>query len=97
MPYVFDYFSQGDDSITTRTFGGMGLELAVVCHIVEMLGRTIKAESLGELQGATFTVMLPCYAASNFNEISGERLCKTYWLCKVSRCLLWMMMQTIWS
>ncbi|MFL9450103.1 hypothetical protein AB0759_36800 [Scytonema tolypothrichoides VB-61278_2] len=49
LPYVFDYFGQGDGSITTTSFGGMGLELAVVCHIVEMLGRTIKADRSGEV------------------------------------------------
>lgn len=37
----------------------MGLGLAIVRHIVELHGGTVKAESLGEEQGATFTVMLP--------------------------------------
>ncbi|WP_407889204.1 hypothetical protein [Scytonema sp. NUACC26] len=37
----------------------MGLELAIVCHFAEMLGKTIKAESLGEVQRATFIMMLP--------------------------------------
>ncbi|KYC36400.1 hypothetical protein WA1_42595 [Scytonema hofmannii PCC 7110] len=71
LPYVFDYFGQGDGSITTTTFGGMRLELAIVCHIIEMLGETIKAESLGEVQEATFTVTLPRYADSNFNKSGG--------------------------
>ncbi|MDZ8050188.1 MAG: PAS domain S-box protein [Aulosira sp. ZfuVER01] len=58
LPYVFDYFRQADSSIT-RTFGGLGLGLAIVRHIVELHGGTVKAESLGDKQGATFTVRLP--------------------------------------
>ncbi|MEH2235549.1 PAS domain S-box protein [Nostoc sp.] len=58
LPYVFDYFRQADGAIT-RKFGGLGLGLAIVRHIVELHGGTVKAESLGEEQGATFTVMLP--------------------------------------
>ncbi|MFS0518465.1 PAS domain S-box protein [Nostoc sp. UIC 10607] len=58
LPYVFDYFRQAD-SATTRKFGGLGLGLAIVRHIIELHGGTVKAESLGEEQGATFTVMLP--------------------------------------
>ncbi|MBW4557595.1 MAG: response regulator [Trichormus sp. ATA11-4-KO1] len=58
LPYVFDYFRQADSS-STRTFGGLGLGLAIVRNIVEMHGGTVKAESAGEDQGATFTVQLP--------------------------------------
>ncbi len=58
LPYVFDYFRQADGA-TTRKFGGLGLGLAIVRHIVELHGGTVKAESLGEEQGATFTVTLP--------------------------------------
>ncbi|MEH2464069.1 hybrid sensor histidine kinase/response regulator [Nostoc sp.] len=56
--YVFDYFRQGD-STTTRKFGGLGLGLAIARHLVEMHGGTISAESLGEDQGAIFTISLP--------------------------------------
>ncbi|MEG4072188.1 PAS domain S-box protein [Microcoleus sp. Pol14C2] len=64
IPYVFDTFRQADSSIT-RTFGGLGLGLAIVRHVVELHGATVKAESLGEGQGATFTVTLPLFARSN--------------------------------
>jgi PAS domain S-box-containing protein len=58
LPFVFDYFRQADGA-TTRKFGGLGLGLAIVRHIIELHGGTVQAESLGEEQGATFTVMLP--------------------------------------
>ncbi|MEH1835571.1 MAG: PAS domain S-box protein [Nostoc sp.] len=58
LPYVFDYFRQAD-STTTRTFGGLGLGLAIVRNVVEMHGGNVQAESLGEGLGASFTVELP--------------------------------------
>ncbi len=61
LPYVFDHFRQ-ENSTTTRLFGGLGLGLAIVRHLVELHGGTVRAESLGEGQGATFTVWLPLMA-----------------------------------
>jgi PAS domain S-box-containing protein len=61
LPYVFDYFRQAD-STTTRKFGGLGLGLAIVRHLAELHGGTVQAESLGEGQGAKFTVRLPLLA-----------------------------------
>jgi CheY-like chemotaxis protein/two-component sensor histidine kinase len=58
LPYVFDYFRQ-EDGTTTRKFGGLGLGLAIVHHLVELHGGTVQASSPGEGQGATFTVKLP--------------------------------------
>jgi signal transduction histidine kinase/ActR/RegA family two-component response regulator len=58
LPYVFDYFRQAN-ATTTRKFGGLGLGLAIVRHLVELHGGTVRAESLGEGQGATFVVRLP--------------------------------------
>lgn len=64
LPYVFDHFRQAD-STTTRIFGGLGLGLAIVRHLVEMHGGTVFAESLGEGLGATFTVKLPLVTAGH--------------------------------
>ncbi|MBD1863197.1 MULTISPECIES: response regulator [Trichocoleus] len=58
LPHVFDYFRQADSS-TTRNFGGLGLGLAIVQHLTEIHGGRVQAASLGEGQGATFTVLLP--------------------------------------
>ncbi|MFN6462303.1 MAG: response regulator [Nostoc sp. DedVER02] len=58
LPHVFEYFQQEDGS-TTRKFGGLGLGLAIVQQIVEMHKGTVRAESQGENQGATFIVQLP--------------------------------------
>ncbi|MBD6618851.1 PAS domain S-box protein [Komarekiella sp. 'clone 1'] len=58
LPFVFDYFRQ-QDGTTTRKFGGLGLGLAIVRHLVELHGGTVQADSPGEGLGATFTVKLP--------------------------------------
>lgn len=63
LPYVFDYFRQADGT-TTRTFGGLGLGLAIVRKVVEMHGGKVQAESLGEGLGATFSVELPLLVRS---------------------------------
>jgi hypothetical protein len=58
LPFVFEQFRQADSS-TTRQFGGLGLGLAIVRHIVEMHNGTIAVESPGENQGSSFTIRLP--------------------------------------
>lgn len=58
LPHVFDRFRQSESG-TTRASGGLGLGLAIVRHLVELHGGTVRAESNGEDQGATFVVSLP--------------------------------------
>jgi PAS domain S-box-containing protein len=62
IPYIFEYFRQ-ENSTTTRKFGGLGLGLAIVRHLVELHGGFVFADSPGEGSGATFTVRLPLMAA----------------------------------
>jgi PAS domain S-box-containing protein len=64
LPYVFEYFRQAD-STTTRKYGGLGLGLAIVRHLVELHGGTVQATSPGEGLGATFTVRLPLLSAQS--------------------------------
>jgi CheY-like chemotaxis protein/nitrogen-specific signal transduction histidine kinase len=63
LPYVFDRFRQGDSSYA-RTFGGLGLGLAIVRQLVQLHGGTVKAESAGKELGSTFTVTLPSLTAA---------------------------------
>ncbi|MDX2099325.1 MAG: ATP-binding protein, partial [Leptolyngbyaceae cyanobacterium bins.59] len=62
LPHVFELFRQQDSS-TTRSFGGLGLGLAIARQVVEAHGGNIIAASAGEGQGATFTVQLPLISA----------------------------------
>jgi signal transduction histidine kinase len=55
LPHVFERFKQGAGLHRT----GLGLGLAIAKHIVEQHHGTIRAESAGRGQGATFTVTLP--------------------------------------
>ncbi|RZL00231.1 MAG: PAS domain S-box protein [Rubrivivax sp.] len=67
LPHVFDRFSQSDSS-TTRSFGGLGLGLAISKQLVELHGGTIRATSPGEGQGATFFVDLPLSIVQTIGE-----------------------------
>ena len=63
LPHVFDRFRQADSS-TTRGFGGLGLGLAIVRHLVELHGGTVNAKSQGVDLGATFMASFPLIATS---------------------------------
>jgi CheY-like chemotaxis protein/two-component sensor histidine kinase len=62
LPHVFDRFRQ-QDATTVRQHGGLGLGLAIVRHLVELHGGSVRAESEGEGRGATFTITLPVASA----------------------------------
>lgn len=58
LPYIFERFRQAD-STTTRKYGGLGLGLSIVRHLIELHGGTVRATSDGEGTGATFMLQLP--------------------------------------
>ncbi|MGC2237200.1 MAG: CHASE3 domain-containing protein [Pyrinomonadaceae bacterium] len=58
LPHVFDRFRQADAS-SIRKFGGLGLGLAIVRHLTEMHGGTVRVVSEGENLGSTFIISLP--------------------------------------
>jgi signal transduction histidine kinase/CheY-like chemotaxis protein len=62
LPHVFERFRQGETG-TMRTHGGLGLGLAIVRHIVELHGGSVRAESAGTDCGSTFIVTLPAVPA----------------------------------
>jgi PAS domain S-box-containing protein len=57
LPHVFDRYWQG-----RRGGAGLGLGLAIVRHIIELHGGTVRAESAGPGKGATFAFTLPLAA-----------------------------------
>ena len=63
LPFVFDRFSQGDSSLT-RPYGGLGLGLAIVRHLVELHGGSVHVASEGTNSGARFSIRLPIHSAS---------------------------------
>lgn len=73
IPYAFDRFRQEEGS-TTRRFGGLGLGLAIVRHIVESHGGTVAASSPGKDLGSTFTVTLPVAAVAFQDSILSQNI-----------------------
>jgi signal transduction histidine kinase/ActR/RegA family two-component response regulator len=63
LPFVFEPFLQAD-ATTRRAFGGLGLGLSIVRHLVEAHGGTVTVDSRGEGRGTTFTVRLPIISRS---------------------------------
>jgi PAS domain S-box-containing protein len=58
LPFIFDRFRQADGT-STRTHMGLGLGLAIVRHVIELHGGTVRADSAGKDRGATFIVAIP--------------------------------------
>jgi signal transduction histidine kinase/ActR/RegA family two-component response regulator len=61
LPHVFERFNQEDGS-KSRKYGGLGLGLAIVRHIAEIHGGTVRASSPGKNQGSTFSLFIPVVA-----------------------------------
>lgn len=76
LPYVFERFRQAESS-SARGHGGLGLGLALVRHLVEAHGGSVRAESAGSGQGATFTCRLPVHALDGTGPQSHRRMSGT--------------------
>ena len=68
---IFEAFTQLDGT-STRTYGGLGLGLAITRNLVEMHGGTIVAESAGEGKGTTFVVCIPAKSSARANVAETE-------------------------
>ena len=64
LPHVFDRFRQADSS-ASRKHGGLGIGLAIVRHVVELHGGSVRAESEGAGRGTTIAVTLPLPAEAS--------------------------------
>lgn len=62
QPYIFQPFTQVDDS-STRRYGGTGLGLAISSHFCRIMGGTLSVSSEVE-RGTTFSVKLPAEVAA---------------------------------
>jgi PAS domain S-box-containing protein len=64
LPYAFDRFRQADSS-SQRPYGGLGLGLTIVQHLVEQHGGTVEVDSAGIGEGTSVTVRLPLQVAAD--------------------------------
>jgi CheY-like chemotaxis protein/anti-sigma regulatory factor (Ser/Thr protein kinase) len=69
LPYLFERFRQADSS-STRRYGGLGLGLAIVRHVVEMHGGRVSASSSGGGHGSRFKITLPLMPIAPLPEFS---------------------------
>jgi signal transduction histidine kinase len=58
LPRIFERFKQADGT-ATRVYGGLGLGLSIVRHVVQAHGGTVEAQSEGEGLGARMIIELP--------------------------------------
>lgn len=81
LPTIFTAFEQGGENVT-RTFGGLGLGLAITHALVEAHHGKITARSEGRNRGSVFRVALPVSSghpraprksAAPVEELAGER------------------------
>jgi two-component system CheB/CheR fusion protein len=68
VPQVFDMFEQGPDRRSRS--GGLGIGLALVRHLVELHGGSVRAASDGPDRGSVFTVVLPRRSAADAEDTS---------------------------
>jgi signal transduction histidine kinase/ActR/RegA family two-component response regulator len=73
LPRVFERFKQADGT-ATRLYGGLGLGLSIVRHVVESHGGRTEAHSDGEGHGARMVVELPIADAEVPSSVRADTL-----------------------
>lgn len=58
LPHIFELFTQVDGSLG-RSYGGLGIGLALACNLVGMHDGRLQAASSGPGKGSEFTIKLP--------------------------------------
>lgn len=71
LPHVFERFRQGEGAGDSHS---LGLGLAIVRHLVELHGGSVRAESPGPGGGAVLTVDLPAQVADGKGAAAGSSL-----------------------
>lgn len=64
LSIIFDFFRQGDDSLT-RNYGGLGIGLAISLKLTRLLKGTLTVDSTPN-QGSTFYLTIPIDSVSSF-------------------------------
>lgn len=64
LPHLFERFTQSD-APGNRRHGGLGLGMAIVKHLVDLHGGSVRADSAGEGHGTLVHVELPVQAAED--------------------------------
>ena len=64
LPHVFERYRQAEAAGTSRVYGGLGLGLSIVKHLVENQEGTIEAFSDGIGKGAEFVITFPLRRAA---------------------------------
>jgi signal transduction histidine kinase/integral membrane sensor domain MASE1/ActR/RegA family two-component response regulator len=75
LPSVFERFRQAESPVT-RSHRGLGLGLAIVRHLTELHGGSVRAASDGEGKGATFTIRIPLATDHHVFKSSGSERAK---------------------
>ena len=68
LPHIFDLFTQVDGTLS-RSYGGLGIGLALVRTLVEMQEGRVQARSEGLGKGSEFTVKLPLIPDGTGHEV----------------------------
>lgn len=69
LPHIFELFTQVDGSLG-RSYGGLGIGLALASSLVEMHEGRLQAASAGLGKGCEFTIRLPVKAEPMMRELS---------------------------